>query len=240
LAAAQARTEARALDVGFTAVRAPIAGRISDRRVDVGNLVAAGDGGAGTLLTTINALDPIYFSFDASEALYLKAKRAQAAGGATVEVRLQDEIGYRWTGRLDFTDNGVDPRSGTIRGRATIANPQGVLTSGLFGAMRMASGKGRALLVPDDAVQTDQADKAVLVVGPDGMVASRKVMLGPSVDGLRVVASGLSPADRVVIAGGVTAAAGSKVRAEPGAIVAHADPAPGSTELAAAEATLAN
>jgi RND family efflux transporter MFP subunit len=221
LAAMQARVRARALDVEFTQVRAPISGRISDRRVDPGNLVVGGEGTAATLLTTINALDPIYFSFDASEALYLKAKRAQSQGGGAVEVRLQDEAAYRWTGKLDFTDNGVDPRSGTVRGRATIANPNLVLTPGLFGNMRMANGgKTQALLVPDTAVQTDQADKAVLVIGADNTVVLKKVVLGPVVGGLRIIASGITPTDRVIIGGNVSAAPGAKVDPKPGHITA--------------------
>lgn len=241
LQAAEARVRARALDVEFTQVRAPISGRVSDRRVDVGNLVAGGDGGSATLLTTINALDPIYFSFDASEGLYLKARRAHAAGGAAdVEVRLQDEGDYRWKGKLDFTDNGVDPRSGTIRGRAIIANPQGVLTPGLFGNMRMASGHGNALLVPDAAILTDQADKVVLIVGKDDTVASRVVRLGPLVGNLRVVASGLKPQDRVVIAGIPLAAPGTKVQPQPGKIALQQQSQTiAAAEPVAAEATLA-
>jgi len=118
LAGAQARIRQRALDVEFSVVRAPISGRVSDRRIDIGNLVsgqggASGGGAGATLLTTINALDPIYFTFDASEALFLKAQRDRAADRAAqdVEVRLQDEADYRWKGNLDFTDNGLDPRS---------------------------------------------------------------------------------------------------------------------------------
>ena len=116
----------RALDVEFTQVRAPIAGRISDRRVDVGNLVAGGEGTGGTVLTTINALDPIYFTFDGSEALYLKAQRARQPGATPARGRdpaCRTRPSYRWKGKLDFTDNGLDPRSGTIRGRAVLANP---------------------------------------------------------------------------------------------------------------------
>ena len=111
LAAAEARQQARALDVEFTQVRAPISGRISNRRADVGNLVSGDAGANATLLTTINALDPIYFTFDASEALFLKAQRDRAAGqeGSNVEVRLQDETGYRWMGKFDIADNGLDP-----------------------------------------------------------------------------------------------------------------------------------
>lgn len=221
VAAAQARVRSRALDMDFTRVRAPIGGRVSDRRVDAGNLVAAGDGTASSLLTTINALDPIYFSFDSSEALFLKAKRAreQGAQASPVEIRLQDEGDYRWKGRLDFTDNGLDPKSGTIRGRAVLDNPGMFLTPGMFGNMRLANGGTvKALLVPDAAVQTDQARKSVLVVGPDGSVAAKPVVVGPLVEGLRVIRTGLTPADRVVIAGTQLAAPGAKVRARGGRI----------------------
>jgi len=228
LAAAEARVRSRALDMEFTQVRAPIAGRISDRRIDAGNLVAAGDAN-GTLLTTINALDPIYFNFDSSEALFLKAKRAQQAGGAPspVEVRLQDETGYRWQGRLDFTDNGLDPKSGTIRGRAVLANPGLFLTPGMFGNMRLSSGgTARALMVPDVAVRPDQARKTVLVVGKDGTVAVKQVELGAVVDGLRIVRSGLAPTDRVVISGTQLAMPGTKVNTRPGHIVPTVAPTP--------------
>ena len=218
LVAAQARVQARALDVEFTQVRAPISGRISDRRIDAGNLVSAGDTN-GTLLTTINALDPIYFAFDASESLFLKSKRA-GAEGSTVEVRLQDETAYRRSGRLDFTDNALDPRSGTVRGRAVLANSDLFLTPGMFGNMRLASSsKVAALLVPDAAIQTDQARKTVLTVARDGTVTPKPVALGPVVDGLRIVRMGLAPGDRVVISGTQMAMPGAKVQVRPGRIV---------------------
>lgn len=237
LAGAEARVRARALDVEFTQVRAPIAGRISDRRVDPGNLVAAGEGVAGSLLTTINALDPIYFSFDASEALYLKTLRAKREGAGTpvVQVRLQDEADYRWKGQLDFTDNGLDQKSGTIRGRAVIHNPSNFLTSGMFGNMRLGSGGTvNALLVPDESVQTDQARKTLLVVDPKGVIVVKPVTLGPVVDGLRVIRSGLAPNDRVVVSGLQAAAPGSNVQVRVSRIdtrVATAAPA-ASTPLA--------
>lgn len=216
LAGADARIAARALDVEFTTVRAPLGGRISDRQIDAGNLVSAGDAG-GTLLTTINAMDPIYFSFQGSEALFLKAKRAAADQGATVEVRLQDESEYRWKGQLDFTDNGLDPRSGTIRARASFANP------GMFGNMRLSTGQTvNALLVPAGAVQTDQARKIVYVVGKDGTVAAKPVELGPEVDGLRVIRAGLTSADQVVITGYQFARPGTKAVTKPGKIAATA------------------
>ena len=240
LAAAEARVRSRALDMEFTQVRAPISGRISDRRVDAGNLVAAGEGSAGSLLTTINALDPIYFSFNGSEGLFLKTKRADGANGAEVQVKLQDEATYSRTGKLDFTDNGIDPRSGTIRGRAVIANPDLFLSPGMFGNMRLSSGaKERALLVPDAAIQTDQARKTLLVVGKDGQVAVREVQLGPVVDGLRVVRGGVTPTDRIVIVGTQLAQAGSKVQTRAGKTAPVAEPAaPPSTALVG-EATFA-
>ena len=221
LSAAQARVRSRALDVEFAQVRAPISGRVSDRKVDAGNLVSAGEGAAGSLLTTINAVDPIYFSFEGSEALFLKMKRAGASGAAAspAEVRLQDETGYRWRGRLDFTDNGLDPRSGTIRGRAVIRNAGAFLTPGMFGNMRLSAGGTRAaLLVPDAAIQTDQARKLVPVLAADGTITLKPVQLGPVVDGLRVVRSGLTTADRVVIEGAQLAMPGAKVGVRRGRI----------------------
>lgn len=241
VAAAKAHVQARALDLEFTQVRAPLAGRISSRRVDPGNLVVGGEGTSATLMTTINALDPIYFEFDASEALYLKGRREAQADSAPVQIKLQDESGYRWKGKLDFTDNGIDVRSGTIRARAVLANPKQVLTPGLFGNMRMANGKTvTALLIPDDAVQTDQAKKSVLVVGKDNTVSGRTVELGPEVDGLRVVSSGLTEGDRVIIAGGGLVAPGATVKPRAGTIRPSPEAAPVLAPLQPAQATLAS
>jgi RND family efflux transporter MFP subunit len=243
LAAAQARVRSRSLDVEFTTVRAPMSGRISDRRVDPGNLVAAGDGPAATLLTTINATDPLYFTFDGSEGLFLKAKRHGLDRGAPVDIKLQDEAGYNWHGTLDFTDNGLDRNSGTIRARAVVHNPTGFLTPGMFGNMRLASGgTERALLVPDSAVQTDQTRKLLLVVGKDDKVSAKQVELGPLVGGLRVIRGGLLPGDRVVIAGTQSALPGSKVTVRPGRIAAPKADTPAQTAAAppAGEATLVN
>ena len=243
VAAAQAQVRSRSLDVEFTQVRAPIGGRVSDRRVDAGNLVAAGEGGSGSLLTTINALDPIYFAFNGSEGLFLKAKRAQAAGNTAspVRIKLQDESDYRWKGKLDFTDNGLDPHSGTIRGRAVLANPGLFLTPGMFGNMRLASGATKAaLLIPDSAVQTDQARKTVLVVAADKTVQVKPVELGPLVDGLRIVRSGLAPNDRVVISGAQAALPGFAVQTKLGHIDAVPDSAPAvASEPSSSAATFA-
>jgi RND family efflux transporter MFP subunit len=245
LAAADARVRSRSLDVEFTQVRAPIGGRISDRRVDSGNLVAAGEGAGGSLLTTINALDPIYFNFDSSEALFLKAQRERQAGGAAaqqVEIRLQDESGYRWKGRVDFSDNAINANSGTLRVRAVIDNPDYFLTPGMFGNMRLAQGGTvSALLVPDAAVRTDQARKQLFVVGKDGTVAARPVETGPLVAGLRVIRSGLKADDRVVVQGIQFAQPGAKVTAKPTTIkpkTAPAAPVGASQPPAASQATL--
>jgi RND family efflux transporter MFP subunit len=244
LAGAEAAVRARALDLSFTQVRAPIGGRISDRRVDAGNLVAGGEGSAATLLTTINALDPIYFSFDASEALFLKTKRAQEKGDAAspVEVKLQDENAYRWKGKLDFTDNGIDPDSGTIRVRALVDNPGLFLTPGMFGNARLSSGgASQAMLVPDAAIETDQARKLVVVVGKDGTAQPKPVELGPVVKGLRVIRSGLSPQDRVIISDPTLAQPGAKVLTKPGKIapVTADDPPPPVADPTSGEATFA-
>jgi RND family efflux transporter MFP subunit len=222
-AAARARIEARSLDVQFTRITAPISGRISDRRADAGNIVSAAETGGGTLLTTINAVDPMHFSFDGSEALFLKLQRAGLSRSTRlpVEIRLQDEADYRWRGTLDFTDNGLDPRSGTIRGRAVLRNASRFLAPGMFGNMRLSTGaRQAALLVPDEAVQTDQARKIVMVVGRDGKAAQRTVETGPLVDGLRVIRSGLTDRDRVIITGAQLAMPGSPVTVRPGRIIA--------------------
>lgn len=227
---ARANTAAKALDVSFTRVTAPASGRASDRRVSVGNYVTSGT----TVLTTIVSLNPIHFVFTGSEAVYLKYQRANRAGtrpssrvaANPVDIRLADETSYRWHGRMDFVDNAIDLGSGTIRGRAVVRNPDGLLTPGMFGHMRLlGSGAYQGLLIPEDAVVTDQTNKTVLVVGGDGKVAQRVVDLGPIVDGLRVVRSGLAATDNVIIAGVQRAHAGAPVKTRQGTIV---PPDPGS------------
>jgi len=212
LAAAKARVSSRALDVEFAYVRAPISGRISDRKIDPGNIVGSNE----TLLTTINALDPIYFTFDVPESLYLKTARQRQASrgdGETAEIRLQDEAQYSWRGKLDFTDNGISQNSGTIRARAVVANPTNFLAPGMFGNMRLADGgTTSALLVPDAAVRTDQARKIVLVVGKDDTVAAKPVETGPLVGNLRAIRSGIAKTDRIIIQGVQFAMPGAKVK----------------------------
>ena len=242
MAAAQAQVRLRSLDLEFATVRAPISGRISDRRIDAGNLVSGGSGESATLLTTINAVDQLHFSFEGSEALFLKARREGITASAPVEIRLADEAEYRWTGTLDFTDNQLDPQSGTIRARALVANPDGFLAPGLFGNMRMSTGgTTTALLVPDTAVQTDQTRKLLLVVGRDGKLAAREVALGPLVNGLRVIRSGVTATDRVVIQGVQSAMPGQQVRTNQGRITAPAAaPSVAPPAAAAASATIAD
>lgn len=214
LAGAEARVRQAALELDWTEVRAPQSGRASDRRVDAGNLVQAG----GTLLTTILALDPVYASFDMSEADYLRlARRGGARPGAaplTVGLRLADEAEWPRTGRLDFLDSELRPRSGTLRARAVLSNPDLLLTPGGFARLRLPAGQGERLLVPDAAIAADQASRVVMTVAADGTVVAKPVELGPVVDGLRVVRAGLSPQDRVITAGLHLARPGSRVSAE--------------------------
>ncbi len=226
---AAATTQARKLDVDFTHVIAPASGRLSDRRLSVGNYVTNGT----TIMTTIVSLDPIYFGFTGSEALYLKYQRANQAGTRPssrvapnpVEIKLGDEADYRLHGRMDFVDNTLDQGSGTIRGRAIVRNPTGILTPGLFGRMRLlGSGSYNGLLIPEDAVVTDQTRKTVMVVGTDKVATPHVVELGPLVDGLRVVRSGLTATDHVIIGGVQRARPGTKVTTVAGRIVS---PAPG-------------
>lgn len=234
VAAARAQVQARRLDVSFTRVTSPIAGRVSDHRVDVGNLVTS-SGQEPTLLTTVVSLDPIHFAFTGSEAVYLKYQRANQEGTRTssryasnpVDIQLQDETGYNWHGRMDFVDNALDTGSGTIRGRAVVRNPDLLLTPGMYGRMRLlGSGAYTALLVPDSAISADQSDKVVMVAGPDDKVQPHKVQLGPIVDGLRVIRAGLAASDRVIIEGQQRVRPGMKVAIKAGRIVSAAPTAP--------------
>lgn len=241
LVSAQAAVRARKLDVEFTRVRAPITGRVSDRRVDVGNLVAGDSASSATILTTINALDPIYFSFNGSEALYLKNRRQEQVA-SQAEVRLQDETDYKWKGRVDFTDNAIDNGSGTIRGRAVVSNPNYFLVPGMFGNMRLGGGQPhKALLVPDGAVSTDQARKVVYVVGKDGSATAKPVEVGALVNGLRIIRSGLEPNEKVVIQGTQFVMPGAPVKTVAGRIeVAKAATARPVAAPISSQATLAD
>jgi len=182
LAAAQAAVRARQLDLEFTRVTAPVSGKVSDRRVDPGNLVGGGSS-AGDVLTTIVSSAPIYFTFEGSEALVLKYQRDARKGGASpIRIRLQDESDYRWSGSLDFTDNAIDSASGTIRFRAVVPNADGFLKPGMFGHAQLAGGGAyQAMLVPDSAISTNGPMRVVMVVAADGTVAAKPVQTGPLV-----------------------------------------------------------
>jgi RND family efflux transporter MFP subunit len=229
VASLEAARKQAELNLEWTEVRAPISGRISDKRVDAGNLITGGATGA-TLLTVIVSMDPIHFVFDGSEADFLHYLRLAASGARPlsrdvqnpVSVRLADETEYKHHGRMNFVDNTLNPRTGTIRGRAVFDNTDGLLTPGFFGRLRLFGGEHEALLLPDNAIMSDQSRKIVLTVAEDGAVGTKLVELGPIVDGLRVIRSGLAPADRIVIEGLQRARPGQKVTPEDGKIEAAA------------------
>ncbi|WP_296325628.1 efflux RND transporter periplasmic adaptor subunit [Reyranella sp.] len=231
LKSAEAALRNAQLNLEWTDVTAPIAGRISDRKVDAGNLISGGQTGA-TLLATIVTLDPIRFVFDISEADHLRYSRlilsgalASSRDGANpVRIRLSDETDWKRTGKVDFVDNAMTARSGTIRVRALVDNKDQLLTPGIFGRLQLFGGEYDALLVPDSAIISDQARKIVFVVGPGDVVQAKPVTLGTLVDGLRVIRSGLTPTDKVVLDGlaNPMVRPGAKVVPQKGEIVAKA------------------
>ncbi len=207
----------------FTELKAPISGRIGDRRVSIGNLVSGGSTGTTTLLATIASIDPIRFEFTMDEASYLRYLRlvsgsaSNAANrGMTLPVRLKliDEDAFTHEGKIDFVDNAIDRSSGTIRGRAEFANADGRLTPGMFGRIQIAtSAPAEALLVPDSAVGTEQVRKFVYVLDGDNVATPKYVTLGQLVDNLRVV-QGLKADDTVVVNGLMRVRPGAKVTPE--------------------------
>ncbi len=226
---AEANLKNAELNLEWTEVRAPLSGRISNRRVDQGNLIAGGQSGA-TLLTTIVAVDPIYFTFDVSEADFLRYTRmadlrenSTHEAGTPVEVRLSDEAKWGRRGKVNFIDNALNARSATIRGRAVFTNKDQFLTPGVFGRLRLFAGEGDALLVPDTVIASDQANKIVLTIGPENKVVPKPVVLGPISEGLRVIRSGLTAEDKVIVGGN----ANPMVR--PGVVVT---PQPGEIKVA--------
>ena len=213
---AQAALETAKLNLDWTVVRAPITGRVSRAAITPGNLVQAGPPSA-TLLTTIVSLDPIYVYFDSDEQAYLKYVNAMRRHSAElpVYVGLTNETGFPHRGKLDFVDNRLDPGAGTIRVRAVIANPSQLFVPGLFARVRLVGTEQRAVtLIQDQAVGTDQDRKFVLILKADSSVEYRPVTLGRLVDGLRVVSSGLTPGEDVVINGLLRVRPGMKVLAK--------------------------
>jgi RND family efflux transporter MFP subunit len=212
--AAKAAVDAAALNLTFTRVTAPITGRISRAIVTTGNLVTNGQ----TLLTTLVSLNPIYVQFNADEQAYLTfekyavnhgRKDAPTSGSAgpdglgnAVYVGLADENGYPHEGHLVFMDNSLDAQTGTIYARALLANPNGQFVPGLFARVKLIGNDHyQAVLINDSAIGTDQTMRYVLLLGPGNKVEYRPVELGPLVDGLRVVRSGLKPGDTIVVNG---------------------------------------
>ncbi len=207
---AQAALDAARLDVEFTQVRAPVAGRVGRKLVTEGNLINGGVGTQGTLLTTIVSLDPLYAYFEADEGSLLKYNRLARSGQRPssrdyknpVHVALADEEGFPHPGVMDFVDNQVDRGTGTIVGRAVLPNPDLSLLPGLFARLRLpGSGQYRAILLPDEAIGSDQSQKFVYLVDGESKAQYRTVKIGPLVDGLRVVREGVGPEDWVVVAG---------------------------------------
>lgn len=230
LSSAQAALRSAQLNLAWTAVRSPISGRVGRAEQTAGNLVQGGPP-AATLLTTVVSLDPIYVYFDSDEQTYLKyaglsrtRSTASTAAGATSRARahvgLIDEEGFPHEAALDFIDNRVDPASGTIRLRAVLPNHDHRFAPGLFARVRIDGGAPyTATLIRDDAVGTDQDRKFVYILKPDGTVDYRAVQLGPVVDGLRVITSGLKPGDKVVINGLQHIRPGVKVAATQGSML---------------------
>jgi multidrug efflux system membrane fusion protein len=200
--AAEAALEMARLNLEFTSVRAPIAGRAGQALVTVGNLVSPG----ATLLTTVVSLDPVYVYFDGDEQVYLRsadlAQREARAPALPVFVGLSHEEGFPHEGRLDFVDNQVDATTGTIRSRAVLPNADRRFTPGLFARVKLVgSDSHSAVLVDDKAILTDQDRKYVYVLGPDNVAVRKDVELGRSADGLRVVEAGLDAQDKVIVHG---------------------------------------
>ncbi|WP_020175567.1 efflux RND transporter periplasmic adaptor subunit [Methyloferula stellata] len=227
---AKAAVNSAELNLEFTRITAPLSGKISTHRVSLGNLVTGGQGGATTLLTTIVSLDPIYLDFDMSENDYLAYQRflhSPHGGGdidRTVQVSLSDEGTWKHRGVLEFMDNEMDRSSGTIHARATLANPDFFIAPGQFARLRLpTAASADVLLVPDSAVNTDQSRKLLMTIGADGTVTPKAVEIGTLDGNLRVIKSGVTRDDKVIINGLMHARPGMKVTPKAGTITAPPD-----------------
>ena len=208
---AKATLDSAKLNLEFTQIHAPIDGRISRAVVTEGNLISSGVAGSGaTLLTTIVSLNPLYLYGDADERSVLKYLHLRREGTRVsardelipAEMGLADEAGFPHKGYMDFVDNRIDPGTGTMRARGVFSNEDHSLSPGFFGRIRIpGSGKYPALLIPDRALGSDQAQKFVYVVNAEKKVEFRPVKIGPMIDGLRVVKEGLKPGEQIVIEG---------------------------------------
>src|SRR5258706_6792590 len=208
---AKAALESAKLNLEFTEIHAPISGRISRAAVTEGNLISSGVSGSGaTLLTTLVSLDPLYLYSDADERSILKylhlrreGKRVSARDEPIpAEMGLADEVGFPHQGYIDFVDNRIDPNTGTMRARGVFTNADHSLSPGFFGRIRIpGSGKYSALLIPDRALGSDQSLKFVYVINAEKKVEFRPVTIGPTLEGLRIVKSGLKPGEQVIVEG---------------------------------------
>jgi RND family efflux transporter MFP subunit len=232
VAGSKAALEAAALNLNFTRVTSPIDGRVSRAEVTRGNLVTGGING-GTLLSSVVSMDPIYLYFDADEQSYLRYAKMARDGertssretGNPVQVGLADEEGFPHAGTMDFVDNQLNPQTGTIRGRAVLPNKDGRFTPGLFARVQLlGSGEYSAILIEDRAVNTDQSQKYVFLLGANNQIEYRKVKLGRVIDGLRVVREGLKAGDVIVVNGAQRVHPG--VTVNPQKVVMGADSAP--------------
>ncbi|MEY8170189.1 efflux RND transporter periplasmic adaptor subunit [Burkholderia multivorans] len=238
LQAADAAVADAKLNLGFTEVRAPIAGRVGRALATAGNLTRADD----TLLTTVVSQDPVYVYFDCDEQSYLRynAQRAdpahRAIGADPVRVGLANETGFPHVGTVDFLDNRLDPQTGTIRARVRLPNADHTFTPGLYARVQLVSGRERsALLVDDKAVLTDQDRKYVYVIGPGDKALRRDVTIGRDLDGQRIVEKGLDAGDRVVV-DGVQRIYYPGAQVKPKPQPARADAQPGGAAQAVADA----
>lgn len=214
---AQAAAGRARLDIEFSEIKAPFAGRVSRRNVSIGNLVKVDD----TLLTTIVAVDPVYFYFDVDERSVLQEMRAEQANGpgakkpvAAREVRiaLTDDPVDQLTGTLDFVDNRLDDATGSLRMRAVVPNANGRLQAGLFGRIRIPAARThRGILIPDEAIGSDQDRRQVYVVGDDGAAKPTIITLGSRIDGYRVVLGGLTGDETIIVNGLLRVRPGVKV-----------------------------
>ncbi|MCB1563103.1 MAG: efflux RND transporter periplasmic adaptor subunit [Alphaproteobacteria bacterium] len=198
---AKALLEKAEIDLDYAYIKAPISGKVGRAELTEGNLVEAG--GSAPILTTIVADDRIYVDFDVDEQTYLRFIRRHADGERTIPVRITlAEGALEYEGNVDSFDNMIDPASGTIRARAVFENTDHILLPGMSMTVRMgANGDDRYILVPERAIGTDQDRKFVYIAGEDDVVAYREIEVGESVNGSRIVISGLSAGDRVIVEG---------------------------------------
>lgn len=201
---AQAAVSAAKLDLSYTNITAPISGRIDRVLVTSGNLIAGGNTGNATALTTIVSVNPLYVYFDLDEKTFLNLKGQNKSGqfNLPIEMGLANTETYPYTGKLNFVSTQIDQRTGTLRVRASIANDSGELAPGMFARVKLTTGnKQSTILIDDQAVGTDQGNNFVLVLGSNNTVEFRPVTLGSVVDGLRIISSGLQTGDKVIIKG---------------------------------------